>query len=513
MPNRKTWKILAIVLVVLLLLALLANQWIKGKVNDKIEAISGLKVENTDVSVLRNSLALNGLVLSSDSLNVNGTCSELNIGGFHRLKFIRHDKIEIDDVAINGADIYIDLDEKISQNDQADSSNSPSIKIGNLDFKNGTLHLLKGKKEIAKIEEVFVRIQDAQFGGLDTFSIKDYFIRSGLITAHLPNDVHQIEVLNSEYNPDDEIMRFRGFRYFTDIPKDAWFETVEKKTSRIDLFITMLEIRKLDIPAFVNRKNIRAQRILLGKSLLEIYEDARFEHCQSCYKKLPHVSLMQSKQIIDIDSIQIKDSHIVYMSNEQPGEAFGRLDFAELYASVYHVSNTKSSRKKYPYIILDAQSDIYEKNPLLVHFEFDKNSPTGAYTYAGKLENFNMQNLNDFLKPSKLVAVRSGFLQRAEFDIRSSSEISKGKMDFVYKDLKVSLLNSDRFPDKKFMSGLLNGLAIRDDNMPGHRFRPGIVYFDPDPSRSMWHAMSQSLQAGIKSSAISKLFLPAELKE
>ena len=513
MMKSKTWRIVGLVLLAFVLIGFAVNLFINYKVNERIGNISGLKVESVDCSFFNNALQLNGIEFHRDSVKgVKGACTSLRFSGFKRIKYLSKNEIGFKEVIAEGADIYIDLDKNPQLEDSTGTTKSQNLTIGDFVIRQGTLHLMKSSNEIITIEDVHVRIQDIHFNKSDSFTMADYFIRTGLLKATLPNNEHQLEVKASSYDPDDGILKLKAFRYYTNIPKEKWFKSVEKKKTRMDWVVDEIQITKFDIPGFVNHKSIEAQKIEISNSKLELFEDMRFDHCQTCVKKLPHVNLLASKSKINVDSLQLKNIHLAYLANIGHGVAWGKIDFEQLYASVHNITNKKSRIRKNPSLLVDAQTMLFGNTPLVTRFNVDLSSNSGAYSYKGTCGGFDLTLLNEFLRPVKHVMVSHGVAGNMAFSVTADQHKSEGQMNFPYKNLKVAFLTKQK-NKKSLISGLVNGLAVKTHNIPGDEQRAGIIYHERDPSRSIFNEISQSLQTGIQSSALAKYLLPEELRQ
>ena len=209
-------------------------------------------------------------------------------------------------------------------------------------------------------------------------------------------------------------------------------------------------------------EKVDIQKVVIENSQLEVYEDMRFDHCQSCIVPLPHQQLLRLSSDVNIDSLQVKNLNLTYLSNEDYGNNWARIDFKKLYASAHHITNQSSKIKSHPKLILDAQSELFDKTILSLHFEFDLTQPNGRYTYKGSCGQFELTHLNQFLKPAKHVSISAGKARRVRFSVDGNDSISQGAMDFTYDGLKVTFLNKNKYA-KRIFSELVNGLAVKKE--------------------------------------------------
>ncbi len=510
MSRNSPWKIGGLVALLVFLLSLFANSFIQKKVDSLISNIEGLNVDAIGYSLITNSLSVDGIQFQTGPYNFRGTCQSIDVSGLDRIQYWKDGNIQISEVTIEQADLYFDIG-KSEQNAEPEPKSDSDILLNDIVFRNGTIHILDNEKEITTIEGVHLRMQNLQLADSATWSLDDYFIRTGLISAILPGNLHQLNIESTDYNSEPASMTLSGLHFHTLISKEDWYEKAKSKQTHFDYKIETIELVKPDILSYINEKTLRVQKIVVNKSDLEIYEDKRFAHCDSCKKRLPQQNLLGSKSNIVIDSIQIKNSRLVYLSKELTKQKPGRFEFNKLYASIYHLSNIPDQIRRHSHMLVDAQANLFGYSPLKVHFDFDMTSASGAYTYSGNLGQFNLVELNGFLSPVKHVEIGAGVSKNISFAARANASQSNGTMDFNYQDLKVDFLNKNN-QTKTLVTSLVNNLAVHRNNIPGQNFRTGTIFTVRDQSRSIFHNLSQSLQSGIRSSVLSKLLLSSELK-
>ena len=105
--------------------------------------------------------------------------------------------------------------------------------------------------------------------------------------------------------------------------------------------------------------------------------------------------------------------------------------------------------------------------------------------------------------PLAMVKMTSGNVKKFSFDIQANSKVFKGKIDFLYNDLKVVLLKpdtaNDRFKRKSIMSIFANLFVIRRSNPDdkGKLTSSLVIYKRPKDSpffKTIW----KTLLTGIK---------------
>lgn len=496
---------------VVLILLVICGYILQNQVSTKISEIDGVDVADVDCSLIQNTVDLKKLNIDFAVLPVfQGQANAIEISGVNRIQYLLTGGFEIEEVVVESGEFYLDLSQP-KRSVSSDSSTMPNLHIDELILRNAKIHILQDSVEIALIEDVAFRLYDLDFNPDSSFFWKDYFLSTGLITYKIPNIYHQISIGHAFYDPEVDRIELNDVRFYSDVSINNWFETVKQKQSRYDFKGEKIEIISPNIKGLMNKKQLDIDKVVVHDGSLEIYEDQSFNHCATCKKKLPHQMLLAAKQTISIDSVQFKNGHIRYLSREVSKKELGSLAFSNFYASFYHLSNKAEDIRKQPAVIVDAQAAIFETTPIALHLELDLSNKKGGYAYSGTVGGFDLLRLNDFLGPVMNVVVASGKSANSTFYVKTKNRIATGEMMFPYQELKVKFLNEDK-DSKRLISGLLNGLAIKNDNIADKKMRMGVIYHEEDPSRSFFHSLSQSLQSGIQSSAIANYLLPDELR-
>lgn len=143
--------------------------------------------------------------------------------------------------------------------------------------------------------------------------------------------------------------------------------------------------------------------------------------------------------------------------------------------------------------------------PLQVNFKFNLTDKKGAFNYSGTLGKFDGKVLDKLVKPLAMVHVESADVDRLSFNVNANNYYGKGKLEFYYKNLDVTLLKKvdgqKELQKQGFISTVANSLIIENDN-PDKKgnFRPGPINLKRDPTVSFFSFLYKGLLDGLKPS-------------
>ena len=134
-------------------------------------------------------------------------------------------------------------------------------------------------------------------------------------------------------------------------------------------------------------------------------------------------------------------------------------------------------------------------------FNFLLSSPDGGFAIEGNVKNLNGADLNVITVPLAKTNISSFRMHEMSFTIAGNEKEATGNMHMLYNDLVVQLNTENKstgiLKKSKFLSRLINKLAIRNDNPLGNepeKVAQNVKYVR-DPHRSFFAIVWQTLFA------------------
>jgi len=117
----------------------------------------------------------------------------------------------------------------------------------------------------------------------------------------------------------------------------------------------------------------------------------------------------------------------------------------------------------------------------------------------------NLKELNSMIEPVASGRIKSGNMGKLNFRVMANDEFDYGNMDFVYRKLRLSVLNRhDRDHqgiDLAISSFLANSLVLRCNNDYPFAYRQGQVFMERDETRSIFNYRGKITISGTLTSA------------
>ena len=316
-----------------------------------------------------------------------------------------------------------------------------------------------------------------------------YEIQSGLIRYDFPRRAIIID----------------SFYVMPRYPRMTFFEKAHYQTDRVKVFGKRMELRDFDFDDFFDHNHIHFGMVRLDQADLRLYRDMKYPLKPGIYKPMPQEILRNLKQKFTIDTIDVRDSYLLYGEYSKKSDKPGIAYFKNFNINAYHLTNNFSSIPDTTNLMIklntrvmgDARMDAVIRFPLL--------SQKDEFTISASSERMDMPLLSQLTENILGISIVSGKGRIDYANITGDNKESHGKMLFKYRKFKLKMYDTEK---SKVSSGffapvfnfMINGLMIKSYNPRFARTpREGIVYYQRDTKRSIINYLWKSLLSGMLS--------------
>ena len=207
---------------------------------------------------------------------------------------------------------------------------------------------------------------------------------------------------------------------------------------------------------------------------------------------------------IQIDSIGLLDGNVTFTVHAEEANEPGSISFNEINAKLYKITNDTIYRTETAFLELKADALLMGKGKLTILLKgrlFDRNN---TFSLNGTLSDLEANELNPILEKSAYIYATTGTIDAMNFSFSADNINAIGKMTMLYHGLDITIKNK-RTDDttafkERFISYVANRRVLDSNPVPGEKVRDGIIYFDRDPERFLFHYCFRSILSGITSS-------------
>jgi len=316
-----------------------------------------------------------------------------------------------------------------------------------------------------------------------------YEIQSGLIRYDFPRKAIVVD----------------SFYVMPRYPRKTFFEKARYQTDRVKLFGKRMELRDFDFDDFFDNDHIHFGMLRLDEADLRLYRDMKYPLKPGVYKPMPQEILRNLTQKITVDTVDIRDSYLLYGEYSKKSENPGIAYFENFNIMAYHLTNNFSVIPDTTNFLIRMNTKVMGDARLDATLRFPLMSLDDEFFITANSEKMDMTKLSQLTENILGISIVSGKGRIVYSDIKGDNIESSGTMLFKYRKFKLKMYDTEK---SKVSSGffapvfnfMINGLMIKSYNPRFARTpRKGIVYYKRDTQRSVINYLWKSLLSGMLS--------------
>ncbi len=264
--------------------------------------------------------------------------------------------------------------------------------------------------------------------------------------------------------------------------------------------ISSLDILNLDLERWYNQGELTASQLIASGGSLNIYRDKRTADDTEKRTKLPQELIKNLELPIYFDTLKLNDYTIRYEEQTADRPLPGLVYFEKMNIRAFPVTNLPYLLNAKPELNVKANTLLMGEALLETTMKYDLSSSTNSFTVSGKLQPFDLTILNPVTRNAAGIAVRSGHLNRFDFNFTANQIQADGKLRFAYDDLKITILEQKDGDTReaKLLSFLTNNLVLRSKHPRTSILLPDEISFTRDPQKSIVNYWWKSIFSGAK---------------
>jgi hypothetical protein len=300
------------------------------------------------------------------------------------------------------------------------------------------------------------------------------------------NQNNHLSIADIKINP-----RYSKQQFQTVIP----FETDHYRGT-----ISNLDVLNLDLKRWYNQGELTASQLIATGGSLNIYRDKRTADDPDARSKLPQELIKNLQLPIYFDTLKLSDYTIRYEEQTADRPLPGLVYFEKMNIRAFPVTNLPYLLNAKPELHVKAKALLMGEALLEANMKYDLLSSTNRFTVSGKLQPFDLTILNPVTRNAAGIGVRSGQLNRFDFDFTANQTQANGKLRFAYDDLKITILEQKDGDTReaKFLSFLTNSLVLKSKHPRTRLLLPDEISYTRDPQKSIVNYWWKSIFSGAK---------------
>ncbi|WP_111309473.1 hypothetical protein [Confluentibacter sediminis] len=472
------------VAIVLVIGILCLNFFIKNKLKNGLDNLSKtVKIQYQDIHVntLTGSVALINphiFIYGKATHNITAEIElkKIAISNLSYWDYFFNDKISVEDILLNDPKVIYNHNElvslKSSQNSYKDDFKK-NIDIETIEIVNGNVQvfnvsndslLLKSEDVNFKVNTISVKKSNLKHKIPITF--KDYYLTYNNLFYKL-NDYDNLFLKHADFNMD--FYKIKDLSIKTKYSKEALSKHISVERDYFDLTVDSLLVEKPDFG--IKNDSVfyfESNQVNVYHPNFKVYRDKLVADDLSS-KPLYSKSLRDLDFNLTLNTVLLKNAHIIYTEKVKEETKGGDLVFSKLNAKINNVGNTyKSDNKTSAHI----EAFFMEDAPLNVDWSFDVNDINDEFIFKAEIGTLDANHMNQFMEPNLNLKL-NGQINKTYFTINGTDNTSLIDLKLQYDDFEVIMLQQNGKEKNKFLSGIINLFVSKDSKDTSNEFRFG----------------------------------------
>lgn len=423
-----------------------------------------ITLKDAKVNILTQSITVNNIIINSrkkekDSLNIE--TAQLYINGISLSDITNPQNINLSNIEINSPQITLYKGNDTTSGKTNTLKDLKSFMVKKLNIKNGEMTFFSAKGDTTwHMKKI-------------SLAYKDFSTDSSTITNRLPYtyseqiaEIENIQFKMNEYqtllaenisvnNSKATIQKLQINPQYT---KQDFQTKITEEKDWIKLHVKKLIVNDINL----NNKEILfdSKEVEIDSASLYVYRNKLLPD-QTKYKPLYSKMLRELPFKINVDSIKIKNSSIVYEERINAEGKPGRLEFMEFNSLIKNINNKENSGLTE----LNIKTRFMNNAAFHVNWSFEVANTADYFNIQGKLLDFEAPLANKFITPN-FNSKAKGVINALAFDIKGNDVIAHGKIEMNYEGLKFEIINKDKTKVNKFLSSVANLLVKKNEKIP-----------------------------------------------
>jgi len=209
---------------------------------------------------------------------------------------------------------------------------------------------------------------------------------------------------------------------------------------------------------------------------------------------------------IRIDSIGLMNGDVTLTVHAEKANEPGSISFNKIRARLYNITNDTVYKTESVFLGIKADAMLMGKGKMAITFNGELFEKENTFTMTGSLLDLEIKELNPILEKNAFIYASSGRIDEMYFNQTANNTKAAGNLTILYNGLNVTVKNKQTDDTtafrERFISFIANRRILDSNPVTDGKVRVGIIDYERDPERFIFHYWFNSILSGITSSLI-----------
>jgi len=388
------------------------------------------------------------------------------------------------------------------------SKSLKSIWVGQIKVQDANFDYYSGKQKLNSVKHLSISVKDILIDSLSQFDTTRVFHSKNIgfellgYQSVTKDKMYTLKLDTLRGSITGKDLEIRGFKMVPMYPKLAFSRKYSTQKDRYDLIFQKISLIGIDYVGLNNNGELYIKEVNLGPAKVDVFMNRELPPPNiDKARNFPHVALRRLPIPTIVERLKIAKIDVAYGEYNPKTKEIGTIKLNGLNGTASNLTNDSVRLSEQNHAYADLTTDVMGAAQMNVKIDFNLTAKNAAFQYKGTVKGFDLKALNAISKPLGQIAIESGKVTSAYFDVSANSSGSKGVVNFFYTDLKIKMLGEDQDGKEKkkgLLSFLANTILIKDDNVPGEKARKVTVAHERVPQASFFNLMWKTVFKGIR---------------
>lgn len=391
-----------------------------------------------------------------------------------------------------------------------------SLKVQDITFQDADFQYVDqsiAPARITSLKGLTIRVSDllidslSQFDKSRLYHTRDIYAELNSYQSLTADSNYTIQIEQFTASTAKGYARVKGLRLIPKLGEMEFARNFRMQKDRYRVSADDIRLNNIDYGMLNLNRRLIASGLTLQKADLSIFLNRSMpDSLRDRGRNFPQFSLQRFGLDSKVDTVSILDSRVSYSEYNPDSRRKGIVIFSKINGHILNLTNDSASLARYPKADAKLTALLMDRGRFNVNMQFDLASPVAAFNFRGNVGRMDADMFNAAIRPLSLIEIKSGSLDRMEFNGAGSTKGVKGMLTCYYNDLKIALLERSEkttwLKRRGLASIFANVLIIESENpSPGRPVRKvNFNYVRPQHSsffNMIWKGMSSALLGSI----------------
>lgn len=508
--SKKLLIIIGSILLVLVLLDVGLNTWIKNKLpellNSKEDAAFHISYKDASFSLLQRRITARGINVVPNKTLENSEIKEGVFADVGSIEIINIDLYKIIFKNTIQAQKLIVLEPKAilfeSKQDKKDSKTSATdlinkiIYVSDIVIRDGSFQIISANETTARLnvanidcELKGILVSDKSLSRKVPFEFSTYNFSCDSIYYRPSKEYH---ITASNLKTKNNQLTIRNFALSSEFSRPDFVKRMKTEEDIFGLIADTINVNNLNWGFVDEEFFFKTESIVIDNAKADIYRP-KMPADDLSRKKMYSELLREIPFDLKVDTLKLNNAKLVYEEEKSFDKGPGILIFDRFYMKATGITSAYK-QKKVEDVKIRIDCRFMKVAPFKVNWSFNVLDKSDAFNINGTILNFPAADLAVFTKPYTNTRME-GILQEVRFNFNGNNRISKGTFELKYDDLKVEIFRKDREGKNKVVSAIANIFVKKSSK---EELKKVDVEVERIPEKSFFNLLWISIADGLK---------------